>query len=395
MPRRGRREADARNAPGLARSGACAHPLVLVAVAMLIAYLVANLLSAVQHNEQLAERMRQLESAQARDRFRSDLAQSIASSVHGRPPILAAAGGSRTQDVAPKFPISGSGTASASHQFGQPIPPVSGTRVPHPRGGVGWNGEHAAKLRGMCGTGRKGTMFAQELIYPREQYLGISSSNSPSDLNTIRYLLSLNSPMDDAVVSKGILEWLFSPPGTYPSSTEVHTLCTAPPKTAEVGDWLSGAWSGKGSRPRVATGPLVRCGGGRVAVEVGSSIGMVSMYLAERGMRVYALDPVLPNVQRLHESACLNGVRRCFSRNAQQPHDAAAHACRDSSSWGAFSPANLTLVHAVADRSTGSSRMVRALEQNLAATDEKGAWAGGFRGSSSWSGKVRLASLFC
>ena len=394
MPRR--REVDAERArqhsPGLARSGACAHPLVLVAVATLIAYLVANLLSAIKHNEELAERMRQLESAQAQDRFRLDLAQGIARSVHGgaaRPPAPSGAP-----------PVHGGAARPAARpNAASGAPPVSGTRAPHPRGGVGWNGERAAELRGMCGTGRKGTMFAQELIYPRERYLGISSSNSPSDPNTIRYLLSLNNPEDDSVVSKGILQWMFSPPGTYPSSTEVHTLCTArTQETEEVDGGLMGFWnrasSGRASSgAQVSTEPLVRCGGGRVAVEVGSSIGMVSMYLAERGMRVYALDPVLPNVQRLGESACLNGVRRCLQHHAQQPHDAAAHACRNSSSWGPFSPGNITLVHAVADRSTGSSRMVRALAKNLAATNPKGSWASTNRGSSPWAGQVHTLNV--
>jgi hypothetical protein len=36
----------------------------------------------------------------------------------------------------------------------------------------------------------------------------------------------------------------------------------------------------------------VDCHAGKLAVEVGSALGMVSMYLAERGMRVLALDPV-------------------------------------------------------------------------------------------------------
>jgi hypothetical protein len=131
--------------------------------------------------------------------------------------------------------VGGGGSLSPGHGGAVQGGGVANPSEAHPRGGMGWNGEHADKLRGMCGTGRKGTMFVQELIYPREQYLGISSSNSPIHLNTMRYLLSLNNPMDDAVVSKGILEWLFSPPGTYPPSTEVHALCTALPETQEVG----------------------------------------------------------------------------------------------------------------------------------------------------------------
>lgn len=71
--------------------------------------------------------------------------------------------------------------------------------------------------------------------------------------------------------------------GTYPSVTEVHTACTAP---------------GVDARGRIRkAGMLVACHRGRVAIEVGSALGMVSFYLAQRGMRVVALDPVLPNVQ--------------------------------------------------------------------------------------------------
>jgi hypothetical protein len=126
---------------------------------------------------------------------------------------------------------------------------------------------------------------------------------------------------------------------------------------------------------------------------------MVSMMLAERGMRVYALDPVLPNVQRMRESACLNGMRRCLQSHAHQPQASAARAlrtltCRNSSAWERFSPANITLVHAVADRSTGSSRMVRALGSNLAATDPKGSWADdASRGSSPYTGEVATLAL--
>ena len=343
-----------RHVPGLARTGAYARPLVLLAIATLIACLIANLLSVVEHHERLGMKMTKKEE--------------------------------NWQDIANPAEFANAANGAL---------PVPEMRKSHPTGGVGWNGERAAELRSICGDGRKGTILAQELIYPRGRYLHISSSNSPSDPYTIKYLLSLNSPQDDAVVSKGILHWLNSPPGTYPSSTQVHTLCTALPQTEQVGGrWLEPGMKA-GFALQVATEPLVRCGGGRVAVEVGSAIGMVSMYLAERNMRVYALDPVLPNVQRMRESACLNGMRRCMRRHAQR-HAAAAQAlqdCRNSSAWESFSPANLTLVHSVADRSTGTSRMVRALSSNLAATDSKSSWADGNRGSSPYASQVATLAL--
>ena len=39
-------------------------------------------------------------------------------------------------------------------------------------GGIGWNGEDAALLRSLCGPGRAGSFFVQELWYPRDAYLG-------------------------------------------------------------------------------------------------------------------------------------------------------------------------------------------------------------------------------
>ena len=123
---------------------------------------------------------------------------------------------------------------------------------------------------------------------------------------------------------------------------------------------------------------------------------MVSMYLAERGMKVYALDPVWPNVMRLKESACLNGMRHCLQGIAQQHNGldhSAAEACRNSSTWKQFSGANLTLVHAVADRSTAGTRRMRALANNLAATDPKGSWASTNRGNSPYVAEVPTLAL--
>ena len=370
--------------------GNCTFYLSLLAVSALIAFLVANLFSVLENNEQLAAQVRTLQSRALSepDRSRLSLAQSIATAavVQGIPAVATAPNGARAERAAAARIVRQ--TANALASVGEPtaatnVPaahaapprPAGGSRPPHPSGGIGWNGDYAALLRGSCGAGRTGTMFVQELVYPRDKFLEISSFNSPGDPNTIKYLLSLNSPVDDAVVSKGILNWMFSPPGTYPSSTEVHTLCTAQPQTA------SPRWMKKMLGVGGLEEPVISCVEGKVAVEVGSAIGMVSMYLAERGMRVYALDPVLPNVMRLKESACLNGIRHCLQQagTAHQPDSihSAAQACRNSSKWGQYSPLNLTLVHAVADRSTGSSRKVRALASNLAATDPKSSWERG------------------
>jgi hypothetical protein len=214
--------------------------------------------------------------------------------------------------------------------------------------GIGWNGEDAELLRKLCGAGRTGTFFVQELSFPWDSYLGPPWSAADS-ARSITPLLSLHNPEVDAVVSKGLLGWLWSAPGTYPSVIEVHTLCTA-----KVGD-----------------GPLVRCEAGRTAVEVGSAIGMVSMYLAERGMRVYALDPVLPNLQRITESICLNGVRHCLQAHRKRGVQPVPAKCINSTQWGRFMPSLITTIHAIAGRSTAGSRFIAAQPQNLAATNPK------------------------
>jgi hypothetical protein len=168
----------------------------------------------------------------------------------------------------------------------------------------------------------------QELVYPRGSYLDVPKLNDPGAPNAIKTLLSVNNPQDDHVVSKGILNWLYSPGGTYPSLSEVHTLCTAVPSVQPGNEDLGmlGAFNANwiANKDGPLGEPLVTCEAGKVAVEVGSAVGMVSMYLVERGMRVFALDPVLPNVQRMRESACANGVRLCMRQHAAMPPDATA-----------------------------------------------------------------------
>ena len=88
------------------------------------------------------------------------------------------------------------------------------------------------------------------------------------------FWISLHDPDDDRVVSKEIKETL-----QYSSVQELHAVCTL---------------------------PHVRCNSGRQFVEVGSAVGMVSLYAASRGMRVVAFDPLPPNVRRVKESLCLN-----------------------------------------------------------------------------------------
>ncbi len=101
------------------------------------------------------------------------------------------------------------------------------------------------------------------------------------------FLVSLHPFSQDGVVSKGIGEGLFGPKYKYPSIDEMHSVCQT----------------------------TAHCTTGRAFVEVGSALGMVSIYMASRGMTVYAYDPLLPNIERLLESRCLNGERWCARDN--------------------------------------------------------------------------------
>lgn len=105
------------------------------------------------------------------------------------------------------------------------------------------------------------------------------------------FLVSLHPPEEDYVLSKGIKEGLFGPKNTYPSIDEIHTICAT----------------------------HAACGVGNVFVEVGSALGMVSIYMGRRGMTVYAFDPILPNIQRLSESRCLNHARLCGNESDCAP----------------------------------------------------------------------------
>ena len=236
-------------------------------------------------------------------------------------------------------------------------------RVGHPRGGIGWQGKDSEKIRAYCKRDKQSSSYIQELIYPKDSYLDIGSWNDPSYDNTWRYLLSLHNPKIDSVVSKGILNWLFATPGTYPSTTEVHTLCTAP---------IDGQ-------------PLINCESGKIAIEIGSAVGMVSAYLARRGMRVFAVDPVLPNIERLEETRCMNGMRQCLEQNEDID-------CHNHSNWGQFTPDNFGILHAAGGDKTNLQTKISSLAKNMAATNLK---LGGSLGSKGemWSGLVSTVTV--
>lgn len=87
------------------------------------------------------------------------------------------------------------------------------------------------------------------------------------------FFVALHNPDVDRVVSKGILER-----GAYESVDEMHCVCK-----------------------HIGT-----CKPGATFVEVGSALGMVSVYAAKRGMHVHAFDPLQPNIELLQRSLRLN-----------------------------------------------------------------------------------------
>ena len=97
----------------------------------------------------------------------------------------------------------------------------------------------------------------------------------------------------------------------YPSIDEMHAICE------------------HGMDPD--SGYQANCGPGGVFVEVGSTIGMVALYAASRGMKVYAFDPLRPNIDRIRESLCLNSEKECQAHILWKPAIAWARHPREQS----------------------------------------------------------------
>ena len=169
-------------------------------------------------------------------------------------------------------------------------------------------------------------------------------ATSTSEFN---FLVSLHSSIQDSVVSKGIREGLFGPAHKYPSIDEMHAICQ-----------LSNTAS---------------CNVGKVFVEVGAALGMVSIYMASRGMTVYAYDPLMPNIERLSESRCLNRERWCRSNNC------------NNSTQHFFSPQTFHIFwNAVGSSESPSTMLIESEPNNLAAT---------MRGGGSVKSNVHVATI--
>jgi hypothetical protein len=110
-------------------------------------------------------------------------------------------------------------------------------------------------LMQICGM-REGQSFVKEVSYGRNSWL-----------------ISLHDPNRDTVVSKSLLQ---QTNGTHPSTDEMNVLCSTPVITE---------WNKSRLPADESAVPLVACMPGKVAIEVGAAVGMVSLYLAAHGMQ--------------------------------------------------------------------------------------------------------------
>lgn len=124
-------------------------------------------------------------------------------------------------------------------------------------------------------------------------------------------------------------------------------------------------------------GYSISCERGRTFVEVGCALGHVSMYMASRGMRVVAVDPLEINIDRVKESLCLNGVAACyanFSKSSSKSQsklssDGDDGNCWSNTEWGPFGSASFhPVVGLVADAVNKNLTLVESEPHNLAAT---------------------------
>ena len=179
---------------------------------------------------------------------------------------------------------------------------------------------------------------------------------SSKGITQFHFFVSLHDPSIDTVVSKGIQEGLYGSTHRYPSIDEMHAICE------------------HGMDPD--SGYQANCGPGGVFVEVGSAIGMVALYAASRGMKVYAFDPLRPNIDRIRESLCLNGEKECLGTHPLETSECMGPPSARPKSWGSFAPSNFILNENLVGSKPEAQRTVESEPGNLAATMRGG---GSFR----------------
>ena len=179
-----------------------------------------------------------------------------------------------------------------------------------------------------------------------------------------RFFVSLHDPEVDQVISRGIRNGLFGPKDKYASVDEVHSLC----------EHSQGSYA-------------LNCGSENVFVEVGSAIGMVSLYAASRGMKVYAFDPLRPNIMQLGHSLCLNGKKYCLQMlGGNTTENVTKDNCKEASNeWGNYSPTRFyRFCNLVGSQADDVGQLVESEPGNLAAT---------MRGGGSFRDTVKMVTL--
>ena len=148
----------------------CGHPAAIVALATIISYLylLAHLRGAITNKSAMVRHMRRPSEKEGRDR--------VVEMWRAR--MRATGGGEgKKEEADAKFAVANDlrdqgEDEEALELYYQAVELY--TQVGHRpvSGGIGWNGEDAALLRSLCGPGRAGSFFVQELWYPRDAYLG-------------------------------------------------------------------------------------------------------------------------------------------------------------------------------------------------------------------------------
>lgn len=89
------------------------------------------------------------------------------------------------------------------------------------------------------------------------------------------------------------------------------------------------------------------------------------MYLAARGMRAVAIDPLDVNIRRMRESMCLNGLEACVasgggssteadSKAGERDVEQRSRCAAEGKGWGNFAPNRVRLMNNLAGSAVSS-----------------------------------------
>ena len=92
----------------------------------------------------------------------------------------------------------------------------------------------------------------------------------------VEYILSVHTPIDKTVISKGLCT---SKPTSYPTMTEMHECCQK----------------------------YLECSMDNIFVEIGPALGHISSLMVARGMKVYSFEAQQQNVDKMDKTKCMMG----------------------------------------------------------------------------------------